>query len=395
MNDALTYKEREILNEFLEKSKCNLIDYDFKNEFKKNTDFENGLVLAKNKLGYNSNLHNWLLYKKSKLHIDCDVAFLSIIIFKCGWNFLENGTIIEQNNRYNSDNKKFEIKLDDGTVYKGDSMNSFWTTFIEALGILFKKTDPVQKIESDEEKLRYEFALFFLRFKIISKKVLQNYFNEDSLSEYPEYNKSLRGKKYNGDLSDIERLSWLILNLKKIRKMDLDLFENLERFAQLTHSVGNFIPVPEEFNNGRALKKTKDYFDLTLKCIHDYYLPIKPSEGNNRAVLSQFLKVTAIDKCEKWLERFNGWDEFVEKNYLQDFVNEICLLDAPNCKSSRFGEPKLFWKGHSLERPCPQVIEDVKDFLENVNVMIELRGARIYKALNPECKDEAEHLHFE
>ena len=44
------------------------------------------------------------------------------------------------------------------------------------------------------------------------------------------------------------------------------------RFLQLTHSIGNFIPVPRGFNTGRSGEYAKwDSWDLTLAQIFQWY----------------------------------------------------------------------------------------------------------------------------
>jgi hypothetical protein len=61
------------------------------------------------------------------------------------------------------------------------------------------------------------------------------------------------------------------------------------------------------------------------------------------------------------------------KNFLQDFVTEL--------PEGGYGEPVMFWEGHSFENPLPNTEPEIIEFLKNVNRTIEARGRRIAEAL--------------
>lgn len=152
--------------------------------------------------------------------------------------------------------------------------------------------------------------------------------------------------------------------------------ENLNDFLGLTHSIGNFIPVPQGFNVGRNLL-TSDYWDLALYNIYLWYAT-KNDDYLNRFLIKKDINV--IENIKLWLNSFKNWQGFIEKNYLQPFV-----LHA---KDSQL-RPIPFWDDHfnryedyhskktrmtkklALE---PQNTEEINQFLERVNRRITSRG---------------------
>ncbi len=90
--------------------------------------------------------------------------------------------------------------------------------------------------------------------------------------------------------------------------------ETLLNFINLYHTLGNFIPVPSDFNKERAnVNGAADYWQNTLNDIYCYYDDKACGKSNT----------TWLDKYSDWLDSFGSWDDFIEKNYLQDYVVEI------------------------------------------------------------------------
>ena len=111
---------------------------------------------------------------------------------------------------------------------------------------------------------------------------------------------------------------------------------------QLTHSIGNFIPVPRGFNTGRSGEYAKwDSWDLTLAQIFQWYTDNSDMTTicNHGALERLFTyaknKESAIQYCEAWLQLFETWENFVKENYLEAFVDkkrsaeEIFFRDIP------------------------------------------------------------------
>ncbi len=146
---------------------------------------------------------------------------------------------------------------------------------------------------------------------------------------------------------------------------------NLLKFAEYVHTIGNFIPIPDGVNCARAGKDGRhDCWDLALMKIKEWY----DARGDKKEILRQFLhnaKDEVIESCEKWLNYYKTWDEFVEKNYLQDFVKD--------------NKPILFCKGHSWENPRP---ENLSEFPKKVTELIAARSKRMVDALLKEKKED-------
>ncbi len=158
-----------------------------------------------------------------------------------------------------------------------------------------------------------------------------------------------------------------------------DKIEGLKCFLSVYHMLGNFIPVPKGCNAPRGTGKLKDYWDLTLKVIYDYYHGI----GDNiMDIVSGSAGPAKVDKTElynrykQWLDSFHegdfkkeAWRCFVEKNFLQDFVNS-------NTDGS-YGMPKELWKGHFSGRVLPTEIEQIEQFFVNASCWITARSTRM------------------
>ena len=171
---------------------------------------------------------------------------------------------------------------------------------------------------------------------------------------------------------------WELYFFKNIEEIDPS--PEAGRFLQLTHSIGNFIPVPMGFNVGRSGEYGKwDSWDLTLTQIFNWYADNTDSTKphNNAALRRLFMfalenyKDLTVKKCEAWLGSFGTWESFVKENYLEAFVDD---QEAP----------KKFYSTHSLDRPIAMSknIEEFETFFKTCNECIEQRGKQIAEANN-------------
>ena len=155
-------------------------------------------------------------------------------------------------------------------------------------------------------------------------------------------------------------------------------------FIRRVHTIGNMIAVPcllsesgkeviASFNAPRY-RRTKDYWDLTLLCICHHYT----GQTVGGFTLEWLLPRTAdCSLCRAWLDSFGegqtGWNHFVEQNLLQDCVNT-----APG---GDYTLPKELWPGHFTGDILPNQ-EQCETFFANVNSRIAARGRRmVIKAL--------------
>ena len=98
-------------------------------------------------------------------------------------------------------------------------------------------------------------------------------------------------------------------------------------FIKIYHSLGNFMPVPYsknggEFNIARS-SAVNDYWDATMWCIYNWYVTGKNKKDNADRWLFKLLKeLENVELCKNWLKNFKTWNQFVDDNYLQPFVDE-------------------------------------------------------------------------
>lgn len=304
------------------------------------------------------------------LDVDCDVALRSVVIYWLA--FLKNfgkadGWRIErQENAF----EKYQLRKDgEEMLLRGDTMNSYATPVIggkgSAKGLLrryfLNKYNP--KMEEDG---------------ILS----DGYF----IDKYQQFSSET------GD-----KIVWSAYILDKY-KMFIKQFENslvqneiskgdVYKYIRVNDTLGNFIPVPfvgekkGEFNRPRGTGKSQDFWDLALLCIYNYYTD--PNEKTDKVYTLKWLLRSEknADLCRNWLGMFETWDDFVEQNFMQDFVSS---------EQRPYGMPKELWKGHFAVAGTvmPEEEKHYNDFFEKASERIAARGIRIAIKIQEVLKDK-------
>lgn len=186
---------------------------------------------------------------------------------------------------------------------RGETMNSFKTTF----------TKTIKKSTNRDE--------IFKEIKISSTKRL-----------YGQHSELLKDRAY------------LRFEIVKENEQELD------RFAYLTHSVGNFMVFNWRANRYRdKALSIRDYWDITLGKLRDE---------------------------SDWFEyrEKSDWNAYINRYFLQPFVKR------PKNSSEPYSVAEL-WEGHFLNGACPKKGNDFQQFFGNVNALIEERGKWITKEL--------------
>lgn len=194
---------------------------------------------------------------------------------------------------------------------------------------------------------------------------------------------------------------------------DIDWPKEALEFIDVYHTPGNFWILPYiegiSVNCDRGIGAAKDYFDLFLLAIYQYYSCIEGRKVeyeninlikvmNNKEKVVRFFEVylkafimnkqetctinpCGIDKIasKKDKNKVLGWNEFIENNYLQDYV-EVDL-------EGNYGMPKELWCGHfdmfnSTLFPYPTTKSQFTEFWKNATEIIRKRGHRIYNVLH-------------
>lgn len=163
---------------------------------------------------------------------------------------------------------------------------------------------------------------------------------------------------------------------------------DLKRFISLYHTLGNFSPVPTGFNvarSGAGYSSDYDYWDLTLMKIKKYFdLRKKPSsqladDVNQIVTLLHCEKMNnsckeTVNNCLKWLDEYDSWEEFIDKNFFQDYVDDE-------------GEVIPFCTGHSWENGCNE-IGNYEEFFKNAWNRIEARSNRMINELKKKMEKD-------
>ncbi len=170
---------------------------------------------------------------------------------------------------------------------------------------------------------------------------------------------------------------WEICVLDHYDYFEGSLPKEAQKFFELYHTVGNFLPAPRGFNNSRGGYPFCDYWDMALMCSYHYYSGIKYplnwiAEPDKPATFYKSrpycLPENSIPDCHQWLDSFGTWNGFVEQNFLQDFI-------GPD------GTPKELWKGHFTNGTMPRKAADFEQFFTNASAWIAERGERIARAV--------------
>lgn len=266
----MVYKNvTELLNENKNKNVDDLVHYDFK--------LERGIYKSV------GNISLWLEYRNEGKNWDCDgtgnngtgTCVLTRDIYKVLWAWNS-----ENENRYTT------TAYFNNMLMGPDTMNSYFNVLTQVVEVV----NPNGKIE---------------------------------------YFKGIKGKKHWSRL-DTSKEKFLNLVANVLEQKEIGAL--LDIYAKLTHTIGNFVLVPEGFNVGRT-SKTSDFWDLSLQLLQ-------------------------LDK--NWLQ-----DQTVEK-----YVNTFFLWEYVNENY----EVKPFFAGHSLENKNPSTIAECVEMLQAITNAIVRRG---------------------
>lgn len=215
-----------------------------------------------------------------------------------------------------------------------DVINSFWTTFSYAMRL--KYPDNYPQAEAGNVKIYKHHKLRYDSFP-------EKYFKENSNER--------------GQVKDLCKE-----------------YPDILKLADMCHTVANFMPCPKGFNSVKGLlDDVRDYFPLMIdkiqRCVDDgkdleYY----SGKGNPQKIDNKIIK---------------DWHSFFIKNQ-----EKYCLSMYYQVNKNRINGI-MFFKGQSLDYPCPQNKEDVEECLRNILDKINERADLILKKYNEEHKSNS------
>lgn len=155
-----------------------------------------------------------------------------------------------------------------------------------------------------------------------------------------------------------------------------ELLRSIKCFVRVNHTIGNFLPIPRGyFNNAKAGGRgaLKDHFDYCIFYLKRYFMQSDKKDEVLHDWLGEWKANGLIEKCKEWLDSFGdgkeGWKNFIELNYLQDYVKEY--------KPIQFKTLYTFDTIEECSFPLPDDIEGWKKWFDNVTELIIKRGFRI------------------
>ena len=157
-----------------------------------------------------------------------------------------------------------------------------------------------------------------------------------------------------------------------------------KNFLRAAYTIGNFVPTPAGCNGPRGFRNqyVEDYWDLTLHYIYKWYLTTSDE------YIKRIVGLSKAAVYRSWLESFENWNAFIQKNFMQPFVEGGGVRysyepEAVPKKKDHFGPPKALWKGH-LEYDAvvlPQNKQQISEFFTNAARAVNARGELLIEAL--------------
>lgn len=260
-----------------------------------------------------NSLKLWAAYCLSIEKIDIDVSKWAVESYIEDYIFLKDAILSEQKGyKY-----KFEIHKDKN-IFRGDTMTSFGN-YIRRYFILKNKLKNIGK-------------------NSCAKNILNTHLGIEIYNE-------------------------------KFKK----LYNEIVEFAYLTHTKGNLIPVPLNFNVERSGNFADcDYWDITMFEIFKWCET--SDEKYIIRLLNRYNKNNNFEKSiiyfKDWMAIFNNnWKEFVCKNHLKSFVD----LESENWY------PIEFWENHFKDnrKISSLSVEELRKSLEIINNCVMKRNEEI------------------
>ncbi len=121
-------------------------------------------------------------------------------------------------------------------------------------------------------------------------------------------------------------------------RLEGDCGDQVDMLAYLTHTLGNFIPCFGCFNRDRY-DPTKDYWDLTMLGIKEWYeepsSPLRKVNPLNQGLLDQ-CRPWLESYAEEDVTGGEAWRQFVKANFLQPYFEEDSSTVRPFFKEHSF-----------------------------------------------------------
>lgn len=290
-------------------------------------------------------LKKFLEYKKDKsevFKVDCDVSVLCIVMY----TLLNDKLSLKQIVNQEDNREQYEIRIDGGRL-KGDTLTSALHLLKLYLGCLWKGIGSDEQLKQiDKYK---DFHKLFHATNAITKKL-----------ESPDG----PWDTYCSRHSDI---IWKVMD------------EEAKEFLKSCHMFGNYMCIPGNAYQGKSFNKSRSYsgkwdtVDTLIAKIYGYY-----QYGDTSYLESIFRKKKneLTEETMKWLTGFENWQDFVETNALQPFLDETLLIPISLKTGNiiKIDEIKTY-------DPIPKTYDEFLKFFSEVSKRIVLRNECIFEKL--------------
>lgn len=135
----------------------------------------------------------------------------------------------------------------------------------------------------------------------------------------------------------------------------INISDNCRVFIQTMHCFGNFIPAPLGFGPGRSNSGIWDFWDIAMIQIFKYYLDKsdKPLEDLFKHANPMY-KQDTINNCKQWLNMFENWQDFLDQNFLN------CYVDA-------YKRPIELFSYHLRTHPVPETLNEMEELFRTAS----------------------------
>jgi len=278
--------------------------------------------------------------------VDCDVSILCVVMYALLDNKLSLTDIV---NQYSSKHK-YEIRCND-VRFKGDTLTSALHLLKLYLGCLWREID-------DNEQLK----------RIKKYKDFYDLFNTIARTGVPVAPTG----DWNSYCYEHSGVIWNAMD-EEVK----DFFKSYNMFGNYMCIPGNSYQVSDKvwtsFNMSRSNKGKWDTVDTLLVKIYGYY---KYSDVSYLEAIFTDKKKELTEETINWLAGFVDWNDFINKNALQAFVDKTTLTPI----SLKTGNP-IKTNETKMYDAIPKNYKEFLTFFSEVSKRIALRNECIFATL--------------
>lgn len=224
------------------------------------------------------------------------------------------------------------------------------------------------KIKGDADRIPISYSIYYLLWKDILD-LESNQLNGKANTKFEEI-------EFNGDTLNTRDFilsvdnKYLFDMCKDIDKNEiLETVDLVEDFRIKYETLGNFMPMPEGLNQKRG-KPLQDRFDMYLYEVKKFY----ENEYNYFGKLETLGE--ELKRKENYFKGFGSFKNYIEQNYLQDFVESDYTI-----KDLSINSEEEAYKQDENNIQEIKTCKQVKNYIKNAKDIIKNRAEKMKKRL--------------